>query len=130
MDINKLKLEIKRILEPIKASIINGKISEEMAMDLLSKQLGNFSGKGNTLDYKKFKENCNLIYEKEPFLDIGYRLETGRVYKFLPASQHDVHTLYKIWQHLGSKEYESPGELKEVMYLLLNLDTSFEIKSQ
>lgn len=106
---------MRRALEPIQSMIESGQITPDMALGLLAEQSGQFQGKGDTPEYKRFKENSELIYANEPFFDANYRMETGDVYKFRPASHHDVHTLFKLYQHLSGKEYDSPEQLKEVM---------------
>lgn len=106
---------MKRALEPIQSMIETGRLRPDMALGLLAEQSGQFQGNGDTSEYKRFKETSGLIYANEPFFDVNYRTEIGDIYKFRPASHHDVHTLYKLYQHLSGKEYSSPEQLKEVM---------------
>jgi SAM-dependent methyltransferase len=114
------RLEIEKILEPIKAQVEKGEISEEQAMGLLSIKLGKFSGEKDSSEYQKFKENSKIIYANEQFLDIAYKLDSGNLYKFLRASQQDIHTLFKLYQHLSGEKYNSQEKLKQIMEKLLN----------
>lgn len=124
MNPNKLKQMqrwmMRRALEPIQSMIESGQITSDIALGLMAQQSGQFSGREDTPAYKRFKENSGLIYTNESFFDVNYRSEHGDTYQFRPASNHDVHTLYKLYQHLSGKKYSSPEQLKEVMRGLLD----------
>ncbi len=120
---------MKQALRPIQSMVESGRITPDMALGILAEQSGQFQGNDDTSEYKKFKEKSGLIYANEPFFDVNYRMETGDVYTFRPASYHDVHTLYKLYQHCSGKGYNSPEQLKEVMRELLDGKRVLELGS-
>lgn len=120
---------IKRALKPIQSMIESGEITSDTALGLLAESSGQFSDDGDTPEYKRFRENCGMIYANETFFDVSYKMEVGYTYRFSPPSRHDVHTLYKLYQHLSGKECNSPEQLKEVMRELLDGKRVLELGS-
>lgn len=120
---------INRALNSIKSMIESGQISADMALGLLAERSGQFSGKNDAPEYKRFKENSGLIYDNELFFDINYKMDNAMEYKFAPASQHDIHALYKLYQHLSNKEYDSPEQLKKIMKELVEGKRILELGS-
>ena len=106
---------LKRALEPIQNMVRGGIVQEEIAMAMFIDQFGHFSDENKTPEFLKFKENSGLIYADEVFFDAGYKMDLVNYYTFNPASGSDVHALFKIYQHLSKKDYDSPEQLKEII---------------
>ena len=112
-------------LEMFKSMVKHVGISPTMALGLLANAAGHFSGNNDTPDYKNFVQNSGLIYVNEPFFNIGYKYDFG-MYNFIPASRHNVHLLYKLYQHLSGKEYASPEQL---IVKNINFGTFYDVLS-
>ncbi len=113
--------EYEELLKPIKELVINGKINDSEAINLLLKELKKSAKKENSEKYQKFKRLSGLLFKNEPCLDIGYRMpNSGHPYKFLKASEHYVSTFYSVCKYLCDKEFNNEEGLLSLMKEVLS----------
>lgn len=107
---------LRRALEPLQEMIERGDISSGEGITFLSQQSGTFVGENDTPGYRRFKGNTSLIYAGEQFFESAYGTESGMFeYKFRPPSLDYQNTLFKLYQQLSGKGYESPEQLRDLM---------------
>lgn len=65
----------------------------------------------------RFKQNSRLIYEDEVVLDhpMSYPLRNGEIYEIRMASENDINSMFKLYQHLSGEDYDSPEALRDIM---------------
>lgn len=113
------KYMVERTLEPIMQLVEDGVLAPDVAVALLAKELEK-SRNDDSPEYARFKANSRLIYENELFFDASYRMPTGQAYNFAAPSKNDLNTMFKLYQHLSGRDYNSPEQLRDIMRELLS----------
>ncbi|MFH1421059.1 MAG: class I SAM-dependent methyltransferase [Candidatus Aenigmatarchaeota archaeon] len=118
---------LRSALEPIESMVRSGSIDPQTAIGLVIKAVGQFSDENYKPEYKRFRENMGKIFENELFFDAGYRSGSAIGFKYRESSHTDSHFLFKLYEHLRGREYDSPEQLKKAMQELLENKRLLEV---
>src|SRR3989338_2067740 len=117
----------RRAIETIQAMVMNGAIDPTIAISLVAETTDQFSDRDYRPEYKRFREKMGKIFENELFFDAGYSDDSAIGFRYRESSHVDPHFLFKLYEHLRGREYDSPEQLKEAMQELLEDKRLLEI---
>lgn len=111
------KYFVEMALEPIKAMVNAGAIPEDQALSMVVETTRCLE-RDPTAELDKFVKNSGKLFENEAKFQASYKSFADH-YNYQPSSRNDQTLLYKLYQHMKGRRYDSPDKLKKEMQRLL-----------
>jgi SAM-dependent methyltransferase len=118
---------MRNAIDPIKAMVRSGGMPPDVALAMVLDATDQYSEDGHRPEFKRFKENMGKIFENEVFFKSNFNISPAHEGTYREPSYTDPHFFFKLYEHFGSKEYNSPEELREIVEGILKEKKILEI---